>query len=48
MSRILQNMREDPDVHALGFTTTAALLIAVGLAIGAAGSGLTLRRFLRV
>ena len=48
MSRILQNMREDPDVHALGFTTTAAILIAVGLAIGAAGSGLTLRRFLRV
>jgi cell division transport system permease protein len=48
MSRILQNMREDPDVHALGFTTTAALLVAVGLAIGAAGSGLTLRRFLRV
>ncbi len=48
MSRILQNMREDPDVHALGFTATAAILVAVGLAIGAAGSGLTLRRFLRV
>jgi cell division transport system permease protein len=48
MSRILQNMREDPDVHALGFTTTAAILILTGLAIGAAGSGLTLRRFLRV
>jgi cell division transport system permease protein len=48
MSRILQNMREDPDVQALGFTTTAAILVAVGLAIGAAGSGLTLRRFLRV
>jgi cell division transport system permease protein len=48
MSRILQNMREDPDVHALGFTTTAAVLVVVGLAIGAAGSGLTLRRFLRV
>ncbi len=48
MSRILQNMREDPDVQALGFTTTAAILILTGLAIGAAGSGLTLRRFLRV
>ena len=48
MSRILQNMREDPDVHALGFTATATVLVAVGLAIGAAGSGLTLRRFLRV
>jgi cell division transport system permease protein len=48
MSRILQNMREDPDVHALAFPTTAALLIGVGLLIGALGSGLTLRRFLRV
>jgi cell division transport system permease protein len=48
MSRILQNMREDPDVRALGFTTTAVVLVAIGLAIGAAGSGLTLRRFLRV
>jgi cell division transport system permease protein len=48
MSRILQNMREDPDVRALGFTTTAAILIGIGLAIGAAGSGLTIRRFLRV
>jgi cell division transport system permease protein len=48
MSRILQNMREDPDVHALSFSLTAAILLATGLAIGAAGSGLTLRRFLRV
>jgi cell division transport system permease protein len=48
MSRILQNMREDPDVHALSFSLTAVILIGVGLAIGAAGSGLTLRRFLRV
>jgi cell division protein FtsX len=35
-------------VHALAFTWTAAILIAVGLCIGALGSGLTLRRFLRV
>jgi cell division transport system permease protein len=48
MSRILQNMREDPDVQALSFSLTALILIGVGLAIGAAGSGLTLRRFLRV
>jgi len=48
MSRILQNMREDPDVHALGFPLTAVILFAVGLGIGAVGSGLTLRRFLRV
>jgi cell division transport system permease protein len=45
---ILQNMREDPDVHALAFPWTAAILLAVGLGIGAVGSGLTLRRFLRV
>jgi cell division transport system permease protein len=48
MSRILQNMREDPDVHALSFSLTALILLGTGLAIGAAGSGLTLRRFLRV
>jgi cell division protein FtsX len=41
-------MREDPDVHALAFPWTAALLVAVGLTIGALGSGLTLRRFLRI
>lgn len=41
-------MREDPDVHALGFSMTAVILIGIGLGIGAIGSGLTLRRFLRV
>ncbi len=46
--KILQNMREDPDVHALAFTWTAVVLIAVGLGIGALGSGLTIRRFLRI
>ena len=34
--------------HALAFGWTALLLVAVGLTIGALGSGLTLRRFLRV
>jgi cell division transport system permease protein len=46
--RILQNIQDDPDVRALAFTWTAAILIAVGLGIGAVGSGLTLRRFLRI
>jgi cell division transport system permease protein len=46
--QLLNNMREDPDVHALAFPWTAALLVGVGLTIGAVGSGLTLRRFLRV
>jgi cell division transport system permease protein len=48
MPQIMSNLREDPDVHALAFGWTATLLICVGLTIGALGSGLTLRRFLRV
>jgi hypothetical protein len=35
-------------VHALAFFWNAAILVAVGLTLGAAGSGLTLRRFLHV
>ena len=46
--QILGHIQDDPDVRALAFTWTAALLIGVGLVIGAIGSGLTLRRFLRV
>jgi cell division transport system permease protein len=40
--------RTDSQVHALAFFWNAAILIAVGLTLGAAGSGLTLRRFLHV
>ena len=36
------------DVHALEFTYTALILLAIGLGLGALGSGLTVRRFLRV
>jgi cell division transport system permease protein len=36
------------DVHALSFTLNALALVAAGLLLGAAGSGLTLRRFLQV
>ncbi len=36
------------DVHALAFPLTALALIAIGLALGAVGSGLTVRRFLKV
>jgi hypothetical protein len=35
-------------VRALAFSMTALILLLVGLAVGALGSGLTLRRFLRV
>ncbi len=46
--QILPHIRSDPDVRALAFSWTAAILLAVGLGIGALGSGMTLRRFLRV
>jgi cell division transport system permease protein len=46
--QILGHIQDDADVRALAFTWTAAILIMGGLAIGAIGSGLTLRRFLRV
>jgi len=39
---------DDPGVHALPFALNALILVGLGLALGAAGSGLTLRRFLRV
>jgi cell division transport system permease protein len=45
---VLGRVQNDPNVQALAFTWTAAILIAIGLGIGALGSGLTLRRFLRV
>ncbi len=38
----------DPGVHALAFPLTALILLGLGLLLGAAGSGLTLRRFLRI
>jgi cell division transport system permease protein len=37
-----------PGVHALSFTLTAVILLAVGLGVGALGSGLTVRKFLQV
>jgi len=37
-----------PDVHAWSFTVNAILLLGAGLLLGAIGSGVTLRRFLRV
>ena len=35
-------------MHALAFPLTALILLGMGLALGALGSGVTLRRFLRV
>jgi cell division transport system permease protein len=46
--QILGHIQDDADVKALAFTWTALVLVMGGLAIGALGSGLTLRRSLRV
>ena len=45
---ILGRVDADSDVQALAFAWTALILVGLGLLLGAAGSGLTLRRFLRV
>jgi cell division protein FtsX len=37
-----------PDVRAWSFSLIALTLILIGLGVGAIGSGLTLRRFLKV
>ena len=39
---------DNSDIHAMPFTLNALLIMAVGLLLGAMGSGLTLRRFLQV
>ena len=45
---ILGHIDSSDDVKALGFTLTALILLGVGLVVGALGSGLTLRRYLKV
>jgi cell division transport system permease protein len=45
---ILPHLSGDADVHALAFPLVALVLLGSGLALGAVGSGLTIRRFLRV
>jgi cell division transport system permease protein len=45
---ILGHLHSTSDVHALPFVLNALALLAAGLLLGAAGSGLTLRRFLQV
>jgi cell division transport system permease protein len=45
---ILGHIETTSDVRALAFSATALILVIVGLAVGAVGSGLTLRRFLRI
>jgi cell division transport system permease protein len=45
---VLPHLKGGSDVHALPFALNALLLLVAGLLLGAAGSGLTLRRFLQV
>jgi cell division transport system permease protein len=45
---ILGNLHGGDDVHPIPFAVNALCLLAAGLLLGAAGSGLTLRRFLQV
>jgi cell division transport system permease protein len=45
---IVGHLHSGSDVHALPFTLNAIALVVAGLLLGAAGSGLTLRRFLQV
>jgi cell division transport system permease protein len=45
---ILPHLSGDADVHAMAFPIVAIVLLAAGLGLGALGSGLTIRRFLRV
>jgi cell division transport system permease protein len=42
------NVIRGHDIHAWPFELTALVILGVGLLVGAAGSGLTIRRFLRV
>jgi len=45
---ILGRIESSSDVEALAFSLNALVLVLVGLTIGAIGSGLTMRRFLKV
>jgi cell division transport system permease protein len=42
------NLIKGSDIHAWPFELTALVILAMGLLVGAAGSGLTIRRFLQV
>jgi cell division transport system permease protein len=45
---ILGHIDSGSDVHAIAFPLTALILLGAGLLLGAAGSGLTIRRFLKI
>jgi cell division transport system permease protein len=47
-SAVKDKLDAGADVHALSFALIATIILSAGLLLGAAGSGLTIRRFLRV
>jgi cell division transport system permease protein len=48
LSSVIKVLSTAPDVHALAFPLNALILLSLGLLLGALGSGLTMRRFLKV
>jgi cell division transport system permease protein len=48
LPQILGHIDDGDDVEAIAFGLNAAIVVGIGLLLGAAGSGLTIRRFLRV
>jgi cell division transport system permease protein len=48
LPQILGHIDDGDDVQAIAFGLNALIVIGIGLLLGAAGSGLTIRRFLRV
>jgi cell division transport system permease protein len=48
LPQILGHIDDGDDVQAIAFGLNAAIVVGIGLLLGAAGSGLTIRRFLRV
>jgi cell division protein FtsX len=48
MPSVLPHLDAGPDVKALAFPLTSLIILAMGVLLGAVGSGLTIRRFLQV
>jgi cell division transport system permease protein len=48
LPRIMPHVIRASDIHAWPFGLTALIILGTGLLLGAAGSGLTIRRFLQV
>ena len=44
----MPRLTNDPDVHSWGFPLISLVILLFGLAVGAFGSGITMRRFLKV